>query len=210
VAVGDYWLLTNLSRDKTYVVENPEGAGEHLKVPPGRLDAPVPFEFSRVVLPLPGGTAAFKVYAPQHGFVDPHAWPDPAAGAGGEATAAAFSLDETSKYFLVLVALCEPRLRDLSAAALPTVEDVLRRLRPLPGYARLSRSAVNHHLEYVATTKLRLKLPHGSDDAERLSWKREAVVSLALRFDLVREEHLALLPSRRSLSADPAAALGRG
>ena len=29
-----------------------------------------------------------------------------------------------------------------------------------------------------------------------MDWKREALVSMALRYDLVREEHLALLPPR--------------
>src|SRR3978361_1313453 len=50
-AVEDYWLITNLSRDKTYVVDNPEGGGEYLTVSPRRVAAPVPFEFARVSLP---------------------------------------------------------------------------------------------------------------------------------------------------------------
>src|SRR5207245_2665085 len=58
-AAEDYWRLSNFSRSLTCVVENLEGAGEHIKVAPGRLGAPVPFEFSRVVLPLADGYADF-------------------------------------------------------------------------------------------------------------------------------------------------------
>jgi hypothetical protein len=46
------------------------------------------------------------VFAPQHRFVDRQLAPF-----DGETTTSPFALDETAKYFLVLVALCEPRLR---------------------------------------------------------------------------------------------------
>lgn len=185
-AAEDYWRLSNYSKHVTYVVENMEGAGEHIKVPPGRLGAPVPFEFSRVVLPSRDGEVHFKVFAPEHMYLDA------GFGAGaGEPTQSPFALDQTSKYFLVLLALCEPRLRDPSSGAVPGVSEVLERLRPLPGCHDLTRSAVNYHIEYLATVKLRLR-----GDEERsagTSRKRAELVSLALRFDLVREEHLALL-----------------
>src|SRR4029450_1083580 len=100
-AAGDHWTLTNLSRETTYVVDNPEGAGEHVKVPPGRVAAPVPFEISRGVIPARREFVAFFVFAPMHTYLDP----GPAAS-GGDRTLAAFRLDESSKYFLVLVALC--------------------------------------------------------------------------------------------------------
>ena len=121
-AAADYWRLSNFSRSATYVVENLEGAGEHVKVAPGRLGAPVPFEFSRVVLPSLGGGCHFKVFAPQHAYLDRGP-----AGPRGEHTVSPFALDATAKYFLVLVALCEPRLRGTSAAV-PGVGDVVDRL----------------------------------------------------------------------------------
>ncbi|CAM5651655.1 hypothetical protein SALBM311S_05101 [Streptomyces alboniger] len=62
-AQGAFWTLSNLCGHQTYVVENPEGAGEHIKVGPGRLDAPVPFEFSRIVLPAAGDLLAIDVCA---------------------------------------------------------------------------------------------------------------------------------------------------
>jgi hypothetical protein len=189
-AAGDHWTLTNLSRDITYVVDNPEGAGEHVKVPPGRCAAPVPFEISRVVIPTRGEFVTIHVFAPMHAFVDRSAADPP----GGDRTLSAFALDESAKYFLVLVALCEPRLRDQSLVAIPTIERVVARLRPLPTCRDLTVAAVTFHIDYLARTKLRVK--HASEGGpERLDTKRAALVSLALRFDLVREEHLRLLPA---------------
>jgi len=189
-AAGDHWTLTNFSRDKTYVVENPEGAGEHVKVPPGRVGAPIPFEIARVVLPAGLEFVRFTVFAPMHSYLDP----DAAGQPGGDGTLAAFPLDESAKYFLVLVALSEPRLRDRSHVDIPTVERVVERLRPLPSCADLTVAAVNFHIDYLARTKLRVKqdLPDGG---RRLDTKRAALVSLALRFNLVREDHLRLLPA---------------
>ncbi|MFJ9951685.1 serine/threonine protein kinase [Kitasatospora sp. NPDC091207] len=194
-AAEDYWRLSNFSTSATYVVENLEGAGEHVKVAPGRLGAPVPFEFSRVLLPALGEPAVFKVFAPQHAYLEG----EPATDEG-EPTVSPFALDPTSKYFLVLLALCEPRLRSPSAAAVPGVTDVLARLRALPSCRGLTRSAVNYHIDYLVATKLRLRATpdEAVDDAARGGGKREDLVALALRFDLVREEHLALLPPRRS------------
>ncbi|MDP9845798.1 hypothetical protein [Streptosporangium lutulentum] len=186
-AVEDYWLLTNLSRDATLAVENPEGGGEFLKVAPGRVAAPIPFEFARVVLPVATGPCSFLVFASQHSFVDFDA---PEAAAAGEPTISGFPVDESAKYFLVLVALCEPRLRDCSSSVIPTVPEVLERLRGVPGGAELTRAAVNFHIDYLARTKLRVKPLSG---ARKADWQRAALVSIALRFDLVREEHLKLL-----------------
>lgn len=188
-ATGDHWTMTNLSDDTTYVVDNPEGAGEHVKVAPGRCEAPVPFEIARVVIPARGGFATFTVFAPMHSYVDRAGTPG-----SGDRTLAAFALDESSKYFLVLLALCEPRLRDQSYVAIPTVERVVERLRPLPGCGDLTAGAVTFHVDYLARTKLRVKLETGPT---RDDTKRAALVALALRFDLVREEHLRLLPPRR-------------
>jgi hypothetical protein len=181
-----FWLLSNLSEDQTYVVENPEGAGEHVKVAPGRLDAPVPFEFSRVVLPASGDLLAFDVWAPRHAFrsVARH-------GLSGAVTAPAFALDRTKRYFAVLAALCEPRLRGEPHAPLPAVEQLVERLRPT--WPSVSRSAVYWNIDYL-TVKLRLR--PGPDTAEpglRVNGKKESLVSLALRFDLVREDDLVML-----------------
>jgi serine/threonine-protein kinase len=166
-ATGDHWLLTNLGR---------------------RVGAPIPFEFSRLLVPVADGTVDLLVFAPAHGYLAPD---EPAEG---ERTVSSFSLDETAKYFLVLVALCEPRLRDPSATAVPSLGAVVDRLR---GAVELTRAAVGFHVEYLAQRKLRLRereTGEAEGDEQRLEHRRQALAALALRFDLVRPEHLRLLP----------------
>ncbi|WP_433574959.1 hypothetical protein [Nocardia brasiliensis] len=174
-AFGDYWLMSNCGTVGTYCVENLEGAGEYVKVRPGRAGVPIPFELSRVTLSVGGGGNSFTVYAPEQGAT---AEPD---GAGIPL------LDEESRYFQVLVCLCEPGLRDCGVAAVPTPAQVSARLsaaaRPL------GRSAVNYHIDYLAT-KLGIVAPRGMTRA----WKRVTLVTQALKFDLVRPEHLGLIP----------------
>ncbi|MFD3539117.1 serine/threonine protein kinase [Streptomyces sp. NPDC058662] len=191
----DHWQLSNLSTTQSYLVENPEGAGEYLRVPPRRAGAPIPFEFSRVVLPARRDTTvSFQVFAPDHVYLDP----DGTGGPWGRRTVTAYSLDETALYFLVLVALCEPRLRDESPVAVPTTPQVVERLRNHPACRRLTARAVSSHLDYLADEKMRISGPTepGPQPGARRTGKREAIVGLALRFGLVREEHLALLPPR--------------
>jgi len=177
-----FWLLSNLSEDQTYVVENPEGAGEHIKVAPGRVDAPVPFELSRVTLPAAGDLLSFDVWAPRHAFrsVDRRAL-------DGAGTVPAFALDRTKRYFAVLAALCERRLRGEPRAPLPAVEEIVERLRP--SWPKVSRSAVYWNIDYLAV-KLRLQ---AAGPGQRTHGKKESLASLALRFDLVREDDLLVL-----------------
>lgn len=184
-ATGAFWTLSNLSRGRTYVVENPEGAGEHIKIAPGRVDAPVPFEFSRVVLPAGDELLAFDVWAPRHDYADTDDHRD------GAPTAPAFPLDRSKRYFLVLAALCESRLRGDPYSPLPTSDQVIDRLRPVwPGAGRAS---VQWNIDYLAV-KLRLKQPpEAADGGRRLNGKKETLVSLALRFDLVGEDDLEVL-----------------
>jgi len=189
-AADDFWLLTNYSHESTYVVENLEGGGEHVKVRPRRVRAPVPFEMARLVLPVAEDSFSLNVYAPQHSFVPVE------PGRSGQTTMSPFSLDESAKYFQVLVALCEPRLRGESVAALPTVGEIVDRLAE-PPHAGPSRAAVGYHIGYLCDEKLRIRERAGLVDSQRMEWKREALVSMALRFDLVREDHLALLPPRQ-------------
>ncbi|MDQ0935405.1 serine/threonine protein kinase [Streptomyces turgidiscabies] len=189
----DHWQLSSLSATRTYLVENPEGAGEYFRAPPRRAGAPVPFEFARVLLPARGSTGTFQVFAPGHVYLGAR----PTAGSAGTGTLAGFSRDEASTYFLVLVALCEPRLRDESVVAVATTSQIVERLRKQPGCERLTARAVSSHIDCLAAEKLRITAPAtGTGQGVRRNGKREAVVGLALRFGLVREEHLRLLPSR--------------
>lgn len=194
----DHWQLSNHSTTQSYLVENPEGAGEYLRVPPRRAGAPIPFEFSRVVLPTRRNTTvSFQVFAPDHVYLDPCPGPDGAAGQWGSRTVMAYSLDETALYFLILVALCEPRLRDESPVAVPTTPQIVERLKGHASCGQLKARAVSSHIDYLAEEKMRISAPaeQGSGGARR-NGKREALVGVALRFGLVREEHLALLPPR--------------
>jgi serine/threonine-protein kinase len=201
----DHWLLSNHSTTQSYLVENPEGAGEYLRVPPRRVGAPIPFEFARVVLPTRGAGVSFQVFAPDHVYLDPGG---PADGRRGTQTLTAYSLDETATYFLVLVALCEPRLRDESALAVPTTPEIVERLRSHPQCARLTARAVSSHIDYLAEEKLRIVSPGERETGRgaRRNGKREALVGIALRFGLVGEGHLRLLPARTAARADAAQA----
>jgi len=79
--------------------------------------------------------------------------------------------------------------------ALPTAAEIVERLRPHEQCRELTRSAVNYHIDYLATEKLRVEEPRPGAD-ERLESKREELVAIALRFGLVRDEHRRLLPAR--------------
>ncbi|MEU8774251.1 serine/threonine protein kinase [Streptomyces sp. NPDC048606] len=206
----DHWQLSNHSDTHSYLVENPEGAGEYLRVPPRRAGAPIPFEFSRVVLPTRGAApVSFQVFAPDHVYLEAGGRSGAgAAGPWGRTTVTAYSLDETARYFLVLVALCEPRLRDESPLAVPTTPEIVARLRNHPACAALTARAVSSQIDYLADEKMRIGAPAapGARREARRNGKREALVGLALRFGLVREEHLALLPSRAGAGGAPRAA----
>ncbi|MFI6407672.1 serine/threonine protein kinase [Streptomyces sp. NPDC050548] len=205
----DHWLLSNLSATQSYLVENPEGAGEYLRVPPRRLGAPIPFEFARVVLPTRERVVSFQVFAPDHVYLDPQGV---VGGRLGTRTLTAYSLDETATYFLVLVALCEPRLRDESALAVPTTPEIVERLRQLPQCASLTARGVSAHIDYLAEEKLRIVLPESRDAGRgaRRNGKREALVGIALRFGVVGESHLGLLPPRSAASGGSAQAQAVG
>ncbi|MFF4444373.1 serine/threonine protein kinase [Streptomyces sp. NPDC001502] len=204
----DHWQLTNHSTTQSYLVENPEGAGEYLRVSPRRAGAPIPFEFARVVLPTRRGTTvSFQVFAPDHVYLDPPG----TGGSGAGRTVTAYSLDETATYFLVLVALCEPWLRDRSPVSVPTTPQVVERLRGHATGGRLTARAVSSHIDYLADEKLRIAVPAAAvaapeagtrtGAADRRNGKRDAVVGIALRFGIVREEHLPLLPPRAESGA---------
>ncbi|WNF27488.1 FHA domain-containing protein [Streptomyces sp. C11-1] len=202
-ATDTYWSLSNFSRTATYAVENPEGAGEHIKVAPRRLGAPVAFEFSRVVLPAGTELLSFDVWAPRHDYAavtaDGSDRDEPAEDCGGESTALAFPLDRSKRYFIVLAALCESRLSGEPYAPVPTVEQVVERLRPQ--WPAANRAAVQWNIDYLAV-KLRLKPgPESCEPGPRLNGKKETLVSLALRFDLVREDDLAALAPSTSGAA---------
>ncbi|MFG3252290.1 FHA domain-containing protein [Streptomyces sp. NPDC048172] len=188
-ATGAFWTLSNFSRDRTYVVADPEGDGDHISVGPGRADAPVPFEFARVSLADAEEHPGFDVLAPRHDYLGYPEPPGPVHRDAGEPFPVPFPLDHARHYFLVLAALCEHRLRGaLPEAPTPTAGELAERLRAVwPG---VTEADIAWNLDYLGV-KLRLKLPSTRLNGRRET--RESLVALALRFDLVREEHLACL-----------------
>ncbi|WP_207386864.1 FHA domain-containing protein [Frankia sp. Cppng1_Ct_nod] len=193
-AVSDHWTLTNFSSTRSYVVDNIEGGGEHVRVAPRRLAAPIPFELARIVLPTPTGGCGITVFAPGHAFVASGV--GRVSGSNSEPTVDAFSLDESARYFQVLVALCEPRLRDATSAVVPTTTQVVERLGFDRRQPTLTSAGVTYHIDYLARYKLRTR-PLEQSGAGRGTAKRDTLVAVALRFGLVGPEHLALLPPRR-------------
>jgi hypothetical protein len=81
-------------------------------------------------------------------------------------------------------------------AAIPSVQEVLERLRPARRFQQASRSSINFHIDYLLQHKLPVR-QWASSGGGRMHSKREALVFFALRYDLVREEHLRLLPRNR-------------
>lgn len=177
-AVRHYWEISNLSTRCAYVVDNLDAEGR-IRLSPGTLDAPIPFERSRVRVPGHTNELTFLVLAPgKDRTVDRHT---------GRSTAIPYPLDPETTHFLVLVALCEPQLLDPTCDVVPTVTDLQRRM---PGLY-LSRTGVDHHINFLAITKFGLTPP---GRGKGVSWKPQAIVRHALQFSLVTKEHLALLP----------------
>ncbi len=114
------------------------------RVAPGRLDAPEPFGFSRIALPAAGDLLPVEVWAPRHDR------PSGAGGADGEPTAPAFPVDRNKPCYALLAALCEPRLRARTHTPLPTVDQVVERLRP--AWPAASRTSVQWNIDYLAVT----------------------------------------------------------
>jgi len=192
-ACEQQWQITNYTRNATFVVENLEGGGEFIKIVPLWRQVTIPFELSRLVVPLRSGPATLRVFSPP----PPTVLPDEAVEIDN-GLREHLALDEQAKYFLVLVALCEPRLRSSTAVAPPAIPAVVERLRSLPGFEGLTRTAVNYHIDYLFSVKLREYFPDTDGPESRTTGKREKLVDTAIKYDLVRPEHLMLLPERRT------------
>ena len=187
----DYLLISNYTTGTTYVIENLEGGSELVKIRPRRLRMVVPFEISRVLIPSASDMIEITVFGPSPRLLGKER-------ATSEPEAFLANLDPESKYFAVLVALCEPRLHGSSMAAVPSVQEVVERLKGHDQFRHANRSSINYHIDYLADRKLAVGKWSKYVDDGRMHSKREALVAFALRFDLVREEHLTLLPKPRS------------
>lgn len=181
----DHWSITNHTDTVTMVVENLRGQG-FATVPPNTDNVPMPFGAARVLILARSGLAGFTVHTGLYGEAarDEIGRLDPV-------------LDEDTKYFLVLVALCEPALRFGTMVSVPTSREIAVTLSRLDQCQDMSPQAVQYHLHYVLNRKLRDHLHHFSRLRGRTvtgaRHQRVLLAELSLRFNLVSREHLRLL-----------------
>lgn len=181
-AAGSYWLISNTSRTQTYVVQHTQRHRGFVQISPGEIRMPIAFELSRVTLQGRSGAYIFLVLAPDH----PIALAEPPAG---RTTEHPVTLDQASRYFQVLVALCEPLLDEHArTAGPPSAREVARRLN-------IRTTTVNGQLDYLVNRKFPMlqQLRHGSG----MDWRTRALVEYVLEFRLVTAEHLSVLPARQ-------------
>lgn len=162
-AAAGHWLLTNLCASEAVLVENLEDGYEYLTVEAGRALVPIPFELSRVGVAGRPRSPVLTVFGPEPARVPTR------PGLCGAVTRQPPALNPGATYFAVLRALCEPRQRGVSAAPLPTSEEIARRLD-----SRVSARAVDAHIDYLIG---KLGLPHGCG--------RDVLVATAVRHRLV-------------------------
>lgn len=189
VLVGEAcWWVENDSAATRIVVEN-DGGHDFVKVAPGsRL--PVPFTSSRVLLLAERGMHSFAA------LTDGYA--GAGLGAAPDVEDNSRLLNEGAKYFRVLVALCEPALTTGSTAVIPSSTEIAHRLRRVWPCQNLTATAVQFHLNYLLTSKLRAHVASyaaiaGAGESDQPYLNRGLLVDLALRFDLVSRRHLALI-----------------
>lgn len=147
-AAGGYGLLSNLSLQRTLVVENLENSYEYFTVEPGRQHAPVPFELSRIGVAADPGDAKVTVFGPEPGRGPARLRSCPEVTPGPV-------LDPGATYYAVLQALCGPRLRGSLTTPLPTSDEIAV-------VVGLSSRAVDAHIGYL-TGKLGLVQGAGRD-----------------------------------------------
>ena len=162
-AAAGHWLLTNLCAGQTVLVENLEDGYEYLTVEAGRALVPIPFELSRVGMAGLPRSSVLTVFGPEPARTETR------ARLCAAMTNRPPALNPRATYFAVLSALCESRRRGVSAAPLPTSEEIARRLG-----SRVSARAVDAHIEYLIG---KLGLPHGCG--------RDVLVATAVRHRLV-------------------------
>jgi hypothetical protein len=184
-AVDDHWRLTNCT-SRWLVVASVDEGGAFVRVPPGRVEAPIPFEIARLIWPHKGGELTlFEAFAMDTRFSD--------TASDGSTQTAAFSWKKDAKHFLVLTALCEPQLRSEDCADVPGIDALVERLRGSRGYSDANPSSVNAQIEYLA-----VKCGKDPGDPDRSKFdgqKRLKIVKYAMRFGLVQWEDLKALDS---------------
>lgn len=178
VAHLDHWRVDNPG-PTSFLVEDLEQPHNTITVVAGRAAVVIPFELGRV---RAGAVALLTVFGPEPAAVDVSTVPAcPSDGARD-----AGDLTPGTGYFEVLRVLCEPRLRGEVHRPLATSAEIAATLtgRGSP----ISARAVDAHICYLVG-KLGLAGVRDGLRAHR-SWRKEALVSAALRWGLVGPQHL--------------------
>lgn len=165
-AARTHWLLCNLGRGRSLLVENLENPLEYVTVTPRRRRAPMPFELARITASDGQEGPVLTVFGPEPVTVTDPPQPCPAAPSFRA------PLDRDAAYFAVLEVLCGPRLRGSLSEPPPTSAEIVANLRGRG--IRISRRAVDAHIEYVGE---KLHLGRGV--------RREVLVATAIRRGLV-------------------------
>jgi hypothetical protein len=183
------WVLANAGRWLNVRVVEADGPNR-LDVGPGR-SLRVPYPVCELEIALGDEVPRLKASCPL-----PDGVTDGPPPAGSGSTVSGLGLDPGTGYFLALVALCEPRLRDPQCAEVASVGQIVARLNHLsPPAERVTPKAVERRLAHV-----RAKLGVGGVDEHGLSAAglevRDAarqVVELVLRTGTVTAADLARL-----------------
>lgn len=177
-AYHDHWRIDNLSDGLRLVIEDLENAQHLVTVPAARTEMVMPFELARVQVL---GTTLAIVYGPEPADSRIPRVTCPALAVSG----AAGQLDRSTVHFSVLLALCEPRLRGIADAPLPTSVEIARSLRKRS--IRISPAAVDSHIAYLVE---KLNLKAGAGVGSSRGWRKERLASTAIRHGLIGPEDL--------------------
>jgi hypothetical protein len=170
---SDHWRLSNLGSVRL-LAEDAERPQEYFGVEAGRADVPIPFELTRITGACSGVGLEIMVFGFEPLYAD---HPEERHTGACARTDAHQALDRQSTYFAVLLALCEPRLRRGPGSALPSSSQIARSLRCLG--IDVTARAVDAHVDYLLE-KLHAR-PATAETAGRRSWKREVIVTEAIR-----------------------------
>ena len=184
---GDHWRISNVSQNRSYIVENTERLAGFVQVPPNTHGMLVPFETSRVRIPGGAGEHSFLVMAPAAcaSVLVPYLrdsdsdWHD---NTGERTEATSFRMDRFHTYYRVLVAYCEPQLRGLNPPVPPQ--------RQVAERVNIGTSAVNSHVDYLLKEKFRVDL---EGNGQGVGWRAQVLIEKALYFGVVTERDLAIL-----------------
>jgi hypothetical protein len=188
-AAEDHWLISNHT-DQWLMIASVDEGGAFARIAPGRVEAPIPFEISRLIWPRQGEELVLL-----EAFSMDARFRDAATSETGETVVLSWKKD--SKHFLVLTALCEPQLRAEDRSDVPNLDALVQRLRATTGYPEATRGSVKAQIEYLA-----VKCGKVPDDPDRTAFdnqKRQRIVRYAMRFGLVQGEDLRALDAEATI-----------